>query len=99
MLVVDQKEDMKKTIKLLSTRKEIEEQGLVDTKPYSVVSEIYIAMNKGVLDNVHIPHSDVYFVRAALEKHTGYYFPLDRVEAAMKAEGWKDRKGIHRYAN
>jgi hypothetical protein len=99
LLVVDQKEDMKKTIKLLSTRKEIEEQGLVDTKPYSVVSEIYIAMNKGVLDNVHIPHSDVYFVRAALEKHTGYYFPLDRVEAAMKAEGWKDRKGIHRYAN
>jgi hypothetical protein len=90
---------MKKNICLLSTRKELEEQGLVDTKPYSVVSEIYIAMNRGVLDNVHIPHSDVYFVRAALEKRTGYYFPLDRVEAAMKAEGWKDRKGVHRYAN
>lgn len=90
---------MKKNICLLSTKKQLEEQGLVDTKPYSVVSEIYIAMSKGVLDNVHIPHSDVYFVRAALEKRTGYYFPLDRVEAAMKAEGWKDRKGIYRYAN
>ena len=90
---------MKKNICLLSTRKELEEQGLVDTKPYSVVSEIYIAMNRGVLDNVHIPHSDVYFVRAALEKRTGYLFPLDRVEAAMKAEGWKDRKGTNRYAS
>jgi hypothetical protein len=50
-------------------------------------------MNRGSLDNIHIPHSDVYFVRAALEKQTGYYFPLDAVENAMKAEGWKDRKG------
>jgi len=84
---------------LLLTREQLEAKGLVDTKPYSVVSEIYIAMNRGVLDNVHIPHSDVYFVRAALEKHTGYLFPLDRVEAAMKAEGWKDRKGTNRYAS
>jgi hypothetical protein len=89
----------KKDIDLLSTREQLEAKGLVDTKPYSVVSEIYIAMNKGVLDNVHIPHSDVYFVRAALEKHTGYYFPLDKVEAAMKAEGWRDRKGTKRYAD
>ena len=89
----------KKDIELLSTREQLEAKGLVDTKPYSVVSEIYIAMNKGVLDNVHIPHSDVYFVRAALEKRTGYLFPLDKVEAAMKAEGWRDRKGTKRYAD
>lgn len=98
-LLVDKKESMKKTINLLSTREQLEAKGLVDTPPYSVVSEIYIAMNKGVLDNVHIPHSDVYFVRAALEKRTGYLFPLDRVEAAMKAEGWRDRKGTKRYAD
>lgn len=89
----------KKNICLLSTREQLEAKGLVDTKPYSVVSEIYIAMNNGMLDNIHIPHSDVYFVRAALEKRTGYYFPLDKVEAAMKAEGWKDRKGVKRYAD
>ena len=89
----------KKNICLLSTKEQLEAKGLLNTTPYSVVSEIYIAMNKGVLDNVHIPHSDVYFVRVALEKHTGYWFPLDRVEAAMKAEGWKDRKGIRRYAD
>lgn len=83
---------------LLSTREQLEAKGLLNSKPYSVVSEVYIAMNKGVLDNIHIPHSDVYFVRSALEKRTGYYFPLDRVEAAMKAEGWKDRAGTKRYA-
>jgi hypothetical protein len=87
----------KKNICLLSTREQLESKGMLNNKPYSVVSDIYIAMNNGVLDNVHIPHSDVYFVRVALEKRTGYYFPLDRVEAAMKAEGWRDRKGTKRY--
>ena len=95
-MVVDKKEIMK-NISLLSTREQLEAKGLVDRSPYSVVSEIYIAMNKGILDNVHIPHSDVYYVRIALEKHTGYLFPLDAVEAAMKAEGWRDRKGTNRY--
>lgn len=88
---------IKRTIDLLSTREQVEAKGMSNSKPYSVASEIYIAMNNEVLDNVHIPHSDVYFVRVALEKHTGYYFPLDKVEAAMKSEGWRDRKGTKRY--
>lgn len=83
----------KPSVSLLSTRDQIVAQGLFSSKPYSVVSDVYNAMNRGSLDNVHIPHSDVYFVRASLEKRTGYYFPLDAVENAMKAEGWKDRKG------
>ena len=90
---------MKTNNNLLLTKEQVELEGLVDRPPYSVVSEVYIAMNKEMLDNIHIPHSDVYFVRAALEKHTGFYFPLDRVEAAMKAEGWKDRAGTRRYGN
>jgi hypothetical protein len=89
----------RKDVCLLSTREQLEAKGLLNSKPYSVVAEIYIAMSSGVLDNVHIPHSDVYFVRASLEKHTGYYFPLDQIEAAMKAEGWRDRKGTKRYGN
>lgn len=88
---------MKPTIKLKSTRKELEASGLLSVAPYSVVADVYIAMHNEALDNIHIPHSDVYFVRAALEKHTGFLFPLDRVEEAMKAEGWKDRKGTNRY--
>ena len=86
-----------KNIDLLSTRKQLESKGLLNTKPYSVVSEVYTAMYKGVLDGVHIPHSDVYYVRVALEKRTGFYFPLDKVEAAMKAEGWADRRGTNRF--
>lgn len=77
---------------LLSTKAQLEAIGADAAPPYSVISSVYKALHRGTLDNVHVPHSDVYFVRAALEKHTGYFFPLDRVEAAMKAEGWKDRK-------
>ena len=43
---------------------------------------------------MHLFHSDVYYVRAAMEKHTGYVFPLDRVEDAMRAEGWKEHRHL-----
>jgi len=33
-------------------------------------------------------HSDVYYVRAALEKHTGFLIPLPLVDKAMRDEGW-----------
>jgi len=88
---------MKSTSNLFKTRNQLETEGLLSTKPYSVVADIYIAINKGYIDKIHIPHSDVYFVRAALEKHTGYYFPLDVVEEAMRLEGWRDRKGPNRF--
>ena len=45
---------------------------------------------------MHLFHSDVYYVRAALEKNTGYVFPLDRVEEAMRAEGWKEHRHLPR---
>ena len=35
-------------------------------------------------------HSDVYYVRSALEKRTGFVIPLFLIEAAMKKEGWKN---------
>ena len=35
-------------------------------------------------------HSDVYYVRAALEKKTDFVIPLFLIEAAMKKEGWKN---------
>jgi hypothetical protein len=79
------------------TRDEVERCGLMNVVPYSYAADIMIAIHNDKLDDAHIPHSDVYFVRAALEKHTGFYLPLDVVEKAMKAEGWKDRRGIGRY--
>jgi hypothetical protein len=82
---------------LCVTREQLVAEGKINVPPYSVASEVMKAVHRGNLENTHIPHSDVYFVRAALEKHTGYLFPLDAVEAAMKAEGWRDRRGIGRY--
>lgn len=82
---------------LCVTRQQLKDEGKLNVAPYSVASDVLIAVYKDNLSNVHIPHSDVYFVRAALEKRTGYLFPLDAVEKAMKAEGWKDRRGMGRY--
>lgn len=43
---------------------------------------------------MHLFHSDVYYVRAAMEKRTGYVFPLPAVEDAMRAEGWKEHRHL-----
>jgi hypothetical protein len=86
-----------KTTTVCLTKAEVVAAGMIDVAPYSAASTAYKAIHADRGDVVHIPHSDVYFVRAALEKHTGFYFPLDRVEAAMKAEGWRDRKGKLRF--
>ena len=57
--------------------------------PYSVLDQVYMCLQDGTpLDTIHIPHSDVYYVRAALYGHTGVEFSLEDVEAAMLAEGW-----------
>jgi len=65
-----------------------------------VFNDFINAVYRDKLDQLHIPHSDVFFVRAALEKRTGIRFPLQQVETAMKAEGWSEgriRKSDHRY--
>lgn len=84
-------------VSLFKTRQQLEEEKSIDAFPYSVVTTVYKALHHGVMDNIHIPHSDVYFVRAALEKHSGVVIPLDVVERAMKLEGWRDRKGKDRF--
>jgi hypothetical protein len=56
----------------------------------NVLSEFYKALVNNTLDKLHIPHSDVFYVRTAVESHYGRSFTLKEVEDAMKAEGWKD---------
>ena len=56
----------------------------------NVLEAFYHAVANNTLDKLHIPHSDVYYVRAAVEAHYGKPFTLKHVETAMKAEGWKD---------
>ena len=56
----------------------------------NVIEEFYKALVNNTLDKLHIPHSDVFYVRTAVEAHYGRSFNLKEVEAAKKAEGWKD---------
>jgi hypothetical protein len=55
-----------------------------------VLGEFYKALagnNERVLRRIHIPRSDVFYVREALYQKTGVRYTLDRVERAMYLEG------------
>jgi len=56
----------------------------------NVLDAFYNAIRTNSLDKLHIPHSDVFFVRKAVEAHYGRSFSLKHVEDAMRAEGWKE---------
>ena len=56
----------------------------------NVLEAFYHAIRTNSLDKLHIPHSDVFYVRNAVEAFYGRKFSLKQVEDAMKAEGWKD---------
>ncbi len=55
----------------------------------NVLEEFYDALadgNEGKLRRVHIPLSDVFYARAAIEADTGVRYSLDRIERAMYLE-------------
>jgi hypothetical protein len=56
----------------------------------NVLDIFYDAIRNNTLHKLHIPHSSVYYVRAAIEANTGIRYTLKHVETAMKAEGWVD---------
>lgn len=55
-----------------------------------VLGAFYDAIRTNTLDKLHIPHSDVFYVRKAVEAHYGRPFTLEHVEWAMRKEGWTD---------
>ena len=57
-----------------------------------VLKQFYKHLLDGNLKNLHIPHSDVFYVKTAVEAHYGEKFTLEHVEWAMRAEGWTDKK-------
>ena len=59
-----------------------------------VLTAFYDAIKNNTLDRLHIPHSDVFYVRAAVEAHYGRSFTLKEVEDAMIAEGWSESKDL-----
>ena len=60
----------------------------------NVIEEFYNAVINNNLNKLHIPHSDVFYVRAAVEAHYGRSFTLREVEDAMIAEGWSESKDL-----
>ena len=55
--------------------------------PENILEAFYDAIRTNKLKNLHIPHSSVFYVRAAIEADTGVRYTLKHVERAMKAEG------------
>lgn len=55
----------------------------------NVLEEFYTTLEKKITSRfVHIPVSDVFYVRAAIKAATGVEYSLDRVERAMLLEGF-----------
>lgn len=46
------------------------------------------------LRKVHIPRSDVFYVREAIHQNTGVRYSLDRVERAMYLEGHLKKRDV-----
>jgi hypothetical protein len=56
----------------------------------NVLEEFYLALaneDEGRLRRVHIPRSDVFYVREKIYQDTNVKYSLDRVERAMYLEG------------
>lgn len=63
----------------------------------NVLTEFYKAMasgDEGRLTRVHIPRSDVFYVREAIHQGTGVRYTLDRVERAMYLEGHLKKRDV-----
>jgi len=62
-----------------------------------VLGQFYKALAAGdenVLQRVHIPRSDVFYVREAIHQKTGVKYSLDRVERAMYLEGHLKKRDV-----
>jgi hypothetical protein len=58
-----------------------------------VLEDFYQAVQSGRLDSVHVPHSDVFFVKAAMEDKLPHMkFTLEDIERAMRLEGWSESR-------
>ena len=55
--------------------------------PDDILEAFYHAIHTNTLHKLHIPHSSVFYVRAAIEADTGVRYSLKHVENAMRAEG------------
>lgn len=62
-----------------------------------ILEEFYEALadqNESRLRRVHIPRSDVFYIREKIHQDTGTKYTLDRVERAMYLEGHLSRHDV-----
>jgi hypothetical protein len=62
-----------------------------------ILKEFYKALlsnDEKKIKRVHIPRSDVFYVREKIFQDTGIKYTLDRVERAMYLEGMLDAKDV-----
>lgn len=65
-----------------------------------LIEKVYACLETNTpLDTLHIPHSDVFFVREALEHRFDAEFSLEQVEEYMRDAGWTDAKHSVRQLN
>jgi len=56
--------------------------------PENVLEAFYNAIRTNTLHTINIPHSSVFYVRAAVEARTGIRYTLAHVESIMKEDGY-----------
>jgi len=64
----------------------------------NVIEEFYLAAarnDNNFVYSIHIPLSDVFYVREALHQKTGVRYTLDYVEWAMLKEGMLEARHCH----
>ena len=65
----------------------------MDIQEKGLIEEVYLCLNSNTpLDSIHIPHSDVFFVREALEARFKCELSLLQTEEYMREAGWTDSK-------
>ena len=74
---------MKKQVQLYATDRVIEE-----------FYDALVSNDTRSLQKVHIPKSDVFYVRRAIYEDTGVWYSLDHVERAMYLEGHLNRNEV-----
>jgi hypothetical protein len=90
----------------LSTDKPKRIKKKIQLRDNYVLEDFYSAVRNNRLDSIHVPHSDVFFVKAAMEAKASkssdsvlreMKFKLKDVEAAMRAEGWNESRVLVPY--
>jgi len=71
---------------------------LIEKFPETILDDFYRIFrksnNQDRLPNIHIPRSDVFYIRLKYYLDTGTWISLDRMERAMYLEGLLKRKDV-----